>query len=134
MTEPKKPNGGARPGAGRKPGTGREGVRRTLLLSHAALAVLEAVPERQRGAWVSAAIEAAGREPDTSSLSVARIEERVREIASHADSLDDEAAHAREDALWWDVLGSIADGRDDAAAAAEAARKTSQIHFTRYRI
>ena len=53
------PRGGARPGAGRKPGTGREGVRRTLLLSHAAIAVLEAVPERQRGAWVSAAIEAA---------------------------------------------------------------------------
>ena len=41
--------------------------------------------------------------------------------------------HTREDALWWDVLGSIADGREDAAAAAEAARSTSQIHFTRHR-
>ena len=73
MTDPKpKPNGGARPGAGRKPGTGREGVRRTLLLSHAAIAVLEAVPERQRGAWVSAAIEAAGPVPDTISASLTK--------------------------------------------------------------
>jgi len=60
MAAAPKKRGGARPGAGRKPGKAREGVRRTLLLSHAALAVLEAVPERQRGAWVSAAIEAAG--------------------------------------------------------------------------
>jgi len=60
--EPAKPRGGARPGAGRKPGSARSGLRRTLLLSHEAIAVLEAVPERQRGAWVSALIEAAQRE------------------------------------------------------------------------
>ena len=61
MTSPK-PRGGARPGAGRKPGKARSGLRRTLLLSHEAIAVLEAVPERQRGAWVSALIEAAQKE------------------------------------------------------------------------
>lgn len=58
MTSPK-PRGGARPGAGRKPGSARSGLRRTLLLSHEAIAVLEGVPERQRGAWVSRLIEAA---------------------------------------------------------------------------
>ena len=62
MTAPK-PRGGARPGAGRKPGSARSGLRRTLLLSHEAIAVLEAVPERQRGAWVSRLIEASSRAP-----------------------------------------------------------------------
>lgn len=62
-TDPK-PRGGARPGAGRKPGSARSGLRRTLLLSHEAIAVLEGVPERQRGAWVSALIEAAAAQPE----------------------------------------------------------------------
>lgn len=66
-------------------------------------------------------------------LSLAQIEQRVQEIERLADCGDWEVAHTREDALWWDVLGSIADGREDAAAAAEAARSTSQIHFTRHR-
>ncbi len=52
--------GGVRAGAGRKPGKAREGVRRTLLLSHAAIAVLDALPKRREvGAWVSALIERA---------------------------------------------------------------------------
>lgn len=62
MTAPK-PRGGARPGAGRPPGKARSGLRRTLLLSHEAIAVLDAVPERQRGAWVSALIEGSSRAP-----------------------------------------------------------------------
>lgn len=61
MTSPK-PRGGARPGAGRKPGSARSGLRRTLLLSHGAIAVLDAVPERQRGAWVSRLIEEAAHD------------------------------------------------------------------------
>lgn len=59
MTPAPKPRGGARPGAGRKPGSARSGLRRTLLLSHEAIAVLDAVPERQRGAVVSTLIETA---------------------------------------------------------------------------
>lgn len=63
-TRTRKPtHGGARPGAGRPPGSGREGTRRTLLLSPEALAVLAAVPERQRGAWVSEAIVRAADMP-----------------------------------------------------------------------
>lgn len=55
--KPKPPTrGGAREGAGRKPGSARQGKRRTWLLSDEALAVLEAVPERERGAWVGEAI------------------------------------------------------------------------------
>lgn len=48
--------GGARKGAGRKPGSARQGKQRTWLISDEALAVLEAIPERQRGVWVTEAI------------------------------------------------------------------------------
>lgn len=53
--------GGARKGAGRKPGSARRGARRTWLISDEALAVLEAIPERQRGAWVAEAIVEKGQ-------------------------------------------------------------------------
>ena len=41
---------------GRPPGFAREGTRRTLILSPEAIAILDEVPERQRGAYASAAI------------------------------------------------------------------------------
>lgn len=60
--KPKPPTrGGAREGAGRKLGSARQGKQRTWLISDEALAVLEAIPERQRGAWVAEAIVEKGQ-------------------------------------------------------------------------
>lgn len=61
-----------------------------------------------------------------------RVAAEIVELRRLADR-DDEAAHAREDALREYVLKGIAEGRiDDPAEAARMAMTTSEIHFGRW--
>lgn len=64
-------------------------------------------------------------------LDVAAIESTVAEIARVGGS-DDETAHAKEDALYVDVLTAIADGAEDPAALAAAALKAYELPHARW--
>jgi hypothetical protein len=64
------------------------------------------------------------------SITLRDVEERVEDIRRRAG--DDEAAHSREDALYRDVLESIAMGGGEWAPIAAAVLRTSEIEFDRW--
>jgi hypothetical protein len=66
----------------------------------------------------------------TIEMDVKGVEKRVREIRRI--KKDYEAAHAREDDLYEDVLRTIAEGAENAQGLARAALKTKKIDFPRY--
>ncbi len=63
-------------------------------------------------------------------MTVELVRKRVSEVDAVKD--DDEAAHSREDSLWYDVLSAIANGSDCAKELAVEALKTEQINFQRW--
>ncbi len=63
-------------------------------------------------------------------MTVELVKKRVSEIDAIKD--DDEAAHSREDSLWYSVLRAIANGSDFAKELAVEALKTEQIDFQRW--
>lgn len=64
-------------------------------------------------------------------MTIFEVRERLEEIKTLAN--DSEAAHSREDGLYFDVLRAIADGEtDDPAGLAAEALKTLGIDFDRW--
>ena len=63
-------------------------------------------------------------------MDVQEVQRQVSRILGMAD--DDEAAHAREDSLWADVLEAISEGALNSHALASAALETQEIKFSRW--
>lgn len=76
-----------------------------------------------------------GTRRDLDERSKMRVEEvikRVQEIEAVADRGDPEAAHSREDSLYFDVLVAIASGSRNMRRLAQEAVKAAEIEFVRW--
>jgi hypothetical protein len=63
-------------------------------------------------------------------MDASEIRSRIQDIAEIIE--DNEGAHAREDALYKDVLGAIAAGAPDPASLAEAALEARALDYDRW--